>query len=274
MKKQQLKRVKRAVEAFFYKARFNIALHDTLDNKKHHDFRKKIEKAILKQILFFSKKNKVAQVIGVNKAVKELNNKDLLKNIILIWIPLTNFITEVEIASYIEWAGNKGGQSGVNKLKSDLKFKLENKALLASIKKRPSELVKFVDGTTQDWIARTIEEGVNKGLSEYEIASMLRRNATSSAKERAEVVAEQEAALIMGEMEVEVFKRNKIKLHSWITSRDEMVCVECMTNEEAGDVKVGDEFPGGVLSSPQHVRCRCMTMPKFSKEVKILWAGE
>ena len=102
---------------------------------------------------------------------------------------------------------------------------------------------------------------------------MLRRSARSVARERADTIAEQEAALMIGEMELEVFKRNNIKFHVWVTSHDELVCQICMSNETGGKVAVGDEFPTGVLSSPAHIRCRCMTLPVFT-DMEVTWVGK
>ncbi len=273
MKTKKLKKVKKLIESFFYKARFNIALDNTLKSQEHKDFRDRVEAGIYKQILFFSKQSKIKQIVGMKKAVKELTDKELLENIEDMWVPLTTFVKLSFIALYIDYLSIEGGQSGVNKLGSDKKFELSNKSVLATIKRRPATLVSIVDKTTKDWIARTVEEGVKKNLSEYEIANMLRRSARSVARERADTIAEQEAALMIGEMELEVFKRNNIKFHVWVTSHDELVCQICMSNETGGKVAVGDEFPTGVLSSPAHIRCRCMTLPVFT-DMEVTWVGK
>ena len=274
MNLQQLKKVQQAIESFFYKIRFNIGLYNLLHNRNFYNFQNKINDALKKQILYFAKVEKINDIIGFEKAVKELTEKDLLTKIKKLWIPLTAFIGIPILNSYLRRAAEKGGQIGLDKLKIDKKFKLVNKKILELVEKRTKESIELIDRTTQDWIARTIEQGLRDNLSHIEIAKLLRNNAIQSAKERSTLIAEQEAALMIGELETEVYKKNGIESYKWITSRDELVCIDCMANEEAGEVKVGEIFPGGVLTTPQHQRCRCMIMPILSKTMEITWTGQ
>jgi len=268
MNSHQLKKVKLLVESFFYKARFNIFLHEALNTPEYKAFKKKVEQAIQKQLLYFAKAEKIEKVIRVEK-----KEESLLDRIIFFWVPLTQFIKVMEIKDYTEWASNLGGQTALDKLKIGEKFDLTDKGLLANIKQRPKELVNLVDTTTQSWLSQTIKAGLDKNLSAYEIAQMIHRHASITARERSEMIAEQEVALAMGEMEMEVYKRNGIKKQKWITARDEVTCVACMENEEEGEITVGHEFPSGVLFPPAHLRCRCMTVPVISKEVETPWVG-
>ena len=274
MKLQTLRKVRRAIESFFYKVRFNIGLYNVIHSPIYYEFRTKVELAVRKQILHFATIEKINAIIGLEKAVKKLTDKDLLKKIVILWIALDVFIDIPEIEDYLIWATNKGGKIGLDKLKSDKEFDLRNRVLLRQVKNRAGKMVIMVDKTTQDWIARTIEQGLKDNLSSFEIARLLRDSANHMAKERATVIAEHEAILMFGETEVEIYKRNGILLKRWITARDERVCVFCMANEEAGEIPADEIFPEGVLAPPQHQRCRCMIMPSIPLDLKIKWSGK
>ena len=274
MKPYTLRKIRRAIESFFYKVRFNIGLYNIIHSPIYYGFRTKIELVVRKQILHFATVEKVNVIIGLKKAVKKLTDKDLLKNIAILWVALDVFIEKPEIEDYLIWAANKGGKIGLDKLKSDKEFDLRNRVLLRQVKNRTKEMVEMVDKTTQDWIARTIEQGLKDNLSSLEIARLLRDSANHMAKERAMVIAEHEAILMLGEAEVEIYKKNKILLYKWITARDELVCPDCMANEEAGEIPVGEVFPGGVLAPPQHQRCRCILIPSIPLDLKIKWSGQ
>lgn len=273
MKINKLRQIQRAFETFFYKVRFNIALYGALHSSEYYKFRGRIQSAIQKQILYFAKVEKIDSIVGFQKAVRDLTEKVLLFKLKKLWIPLLTFITTKELASYIKWAANKGGQAGLNKLKTEDRFEIKDKKLLKKMDRRAGEVLKLVDITTQDWIARTIEEGLKNKLSHYEIAKLLRDAAKNVATERAELIAENEAALMLGELETEVYKRNGVKLKYLITARDERVCPICVADEEAGRIPIDDPFPSGYLFVPVHKRCRCFVMPVIPEVLEIIWTG-
>jgi SPP1 gp7 family putative phage head morphogenesis protein len=279
MNLQELKKIQRALETFFYKIRFNIALYSLAHSANYIIFKTAVRDALKKQILYFAKVEKVLSIIGVEKtetekAVKELSDKDLLKNLMRLWVPLTEFIKESEISAYLFWSANKGGQNGLDKLKIDKTFELINESILKEIDKRKEEMIKLIDGTTQSWIARTIEQGIRDRASTFEIAKLLRDASTTHAEERAELIAEQEASLLFGELELEVYKRNGVQYKKLITSRDEMVCPTCMADEEAGEIPIDEPFPSGNLFPPVHYRCRCFVLPVIPKQIKEPWIGQ
>jgi len=262
MNQKKLRKIQRAIERFFYKIRLNVAVHGAIVSNDYSNFRDKIADAIEKQIRYFAKIEKVDEIIMVRKAVKKLKNKDFLEQIAFLWIPLTQFVKEAEIREFLMWATERGGQSTLNKLNSDKTFELEDKTIIKQINKRAKKVIKMVDKTTQDWIARTIEEGLNNNLTSFEIAKLLGNEAKRQAKIRADKIAENEAVLAMGEIEEEIFKRNNIKKKKWISSRDEITCPVCLANEEAGAIPVGDPFPSGHLNIPAHIAC-------YDKETEV-----
>ncbi len=272
---QQLKQVQQAIENFFYRNKFNLALYKIINSRKTVNFKKKVKDGLYNQILYFAKVEKIDQIVGVvdlGKAVKLLTEKDLLERLEKLWVPLYSFLDEEDVRDYMLWAGEKGGQGAIGKLRVSRDFELTNNKLRTGLSSLADSLTVQVDNTTKDWLARTIEEGFNKNLSHFEIAKLIRNSANAVAFERSEVIAEQEAAIAVGEIEMEVYKRNGVRDFRWVTQRDEGVCIDCMSNEEAGIIKVGDSFPSGVVAPPAHTRCRCFVMPAV-KEAQVVWTG-
>jgi hypothetical protein len=255
---QQLRQVRQAIESFFYKNKFNLALYKIINSQKTVNFKKKVKEGLYNQVLYFAKVEKVDQIVGVSglgKAVKILTEKDLLERLEKLWIPLYGFLDEESVHAYMLWAGEKGGQGAMGKLRTSRDFELTNNKLKAELISLTDTLTKQIDGTTKDWLARTIEQGFRDNLSHFEIAKLIRNSASAVALERSEVIAEQEAAIAVGEVEMEVYKRNGIKEFRWETQKDERTCLECLANEEAGIIKVGEVFPSGVVAPPGHVNC-------------------
>lgn len=273
MKQSKLKQIKRSIENFFYSTRFNIGLYKVMTSGVHGSFRQKVQNSLKKQLLYFAKVEKINRMVAMQKAVKELTDQDILDSLEKIWLPLSSLLDKKEVASHFIDYADRGGQIALDKIKSDGIFDLTNKKLLNNLDKKVENFFAQVDTTTKDWLSRSIEEGLNSGLSSYELAKKIHKEIPHVAELRSEVIAENEAAVIVGEMEVEVYKRNNIQFHKWVTSRDESVCLKCEANEREGLIPVGDTFPTGVSAPPDHVRCRCFSLPVIPLENKTLWTG-
>ncbi len=267
----QLKKTKRAIEAFCYKVRFNVGLHQALKGPLYNNLKDQIKSALKKQILFFAKVEKVNYVVGVQKAVRTLTATDLLDKISYYWIPMLDLLDSSSFTDYIKSAATVGGQAGIGKLGAEGTFIVQDSSLLSSLEKRAKISLNEVDVTTQGWIARTIEEGFKKGLSSIEIAQLLHNNAERVASERAEAIVEYEGTLAYDITEQEFYRKNGVKHIKWITSHDELTCIDCIANEEVGSMPVDGVFPGGVGQPPQHPRCRCIIIPV--DKVDVVWMG-
>lgn len=262
MANRKLLDIRNSIEQFFYKIQLNIALHAAMESEEYITFRDDLEKAITKQIIYFAKIQKVNQVVGVSKAIDE----DILKNIKRLWVPITDFVSRTKIKDYLTWVFEKSGQTVYNTVNTEQSFSPENhEAILAYIKNRSGDLAGIVDDTTISMIAKTITKGYESGESHYQIAKLVRAAATEVAEFRAELIAENEAALLIGELTIDVYKQNNIAYKKFVTSRDERVCPICIGDEEAGTIKVDEVFPSGVLAPPAHVVCRCFLLPMEKK---------
>jgi SPP1 gp7 family putative phage head morphogenesis protein len=273
MTNQQKQLVKQALDDFFYKSRINIGLEKAIESEDFQKFESKIFDAISKQVDFFAKVDKVNQVVGINKAVKQLTELELLDEIALIWIPITQFISEIEFNQYMRSMAQRGGEIALSKIKTDKSFFLKDESLIRSISVRAKESISQIDKTTLGWIARTIEQGLRDQASNVQIAKLLRDALEKYAEDRASLIAEHEAAIAIAWMEQEFYKRNGIEYHQWITSRDELVCPTCVGNEAIGIIQVGTLFPSGGTHPPAHFRCRCFIKPIIKEGQIITWTG-
>ena len=264
-----LKLILRAIESFFYKIRFNIALYRTLHSREHNSICNKIREAIYKQILHIATVEKINLILGITKADKKEAETRLEKY----WIPLLAILDEEGFYQYIVSSANRGGQAGMDKLRVNETFKLKDKKLLDAFKVRVKEAAILIDQTTKQWLVDKVLLGEEKDLASIDIAKYIRSFARDYSLIRAELIAEEEAIRAFGGIEAEFYKRNKVDFHRWLTSRDELVCKDCVANEEAGTIPVGELFPGGVVTTPQHYRCRCILLPMPKEEVKIKWIG-
>ena len=107
-----------------------------------------------------------------------------------------------------------------------------------------------------------------------DIAKALRDESLSLSKNRADTIAEHETVSILGEMALEVYNRSGIETHKWLTSMDEKVCVDCSSNETIGEIRVGESFPSGTISTPAHIGCRCYDLPVISDSSIDIWLGQ
>jgi len=252
-----------------------LVLDKVVKNRKTTNFKKKAKESLYNQILYFAKVEKVDQIVGVSglgKAVKFLTAKDLLERLETLWVPLYSFLDEEVVHDYMIWAGERGGQGAIGKLRVQRDFELTNNKLRNNLTSLADRLTGQIDNTTKDWLARTIEQGFRENMSHFEIAKLIRDSASNVAYERSEIIAEQEAAIAIGEIEMEVYKRNGVKEVRWITQKMETTCSECLANEEAGVVKLGEIFPSGVVAPPSHVNCMCFLLPVI-KEAQVIWTG-
>ena len=269
----KLKKIKDSLEGFFYKVRLNIAWQSSLSSSEVGEFNNLMRSAIERQILHFAKVEQINRIFGVAKAVLTLTAFDVLDSVQELWIPILDIIEAEELQVYHLWASNQGGQIAVDKIGADGTFELTDEVRIITIKEKYKTLVYQIEKTSQDWVARTVEQGLREGMSHVEIAEMLRDSARKVARRRAELISENEATTLMGEMEMEVYRESGIKYTTWITARDELTCPLCMANEEAGQVQVGHAFPSGATAPPQHSHCRCFVRPFITSGEEIWYGG-
>ena len=275
LSQDRLQLIRSALEKFFYKARFNIAFYDASRSEEYRNFRSAVDSAIEKQILRYAKVEKIRRIIKVEKAAKTLTDDKILDKVSESWEPIQDFISDDQMDEFYHWVGEHGGQTALRKLDIlGTAFVLTSAVLIAELVARRKFLAETVDKTTKEWIARTIEEGISRGLNETDIAMMLRNQARSAAEVRADKIAETETMWGMNLAELTTYKKNKVLEKMWVTAHDEKVCEICWGNEGAGWLKVEEEFPSGNLHPLAHIMCRCMLKVKVPEKIVKPWTGD
>jgi len=268
------KLIKQALEDFFYKIRINIALRDVLSSPEHDAISKMFSSAIKKQFLMFSKKEVISDIVGLTKAdLKPVDNPEIYDGVMRHWIALVAIIEEDELNSYLLFAANKGGQSALDKLKVEQTFNLVNETSINKLRQRVDNSLALIEQTSQLWLVKIIRDSLKEGLSPEDIAKLVKSSLKKASDNRGDLIAEHEAALALGDIELEVYARSGIEYVKWVTARDELVCDICMGNEDAGSIKIGSLFPSGVKSTPAHHRCRCLILPVNEGEIANIWIG-
>lgn len=262
MNNQNLIQVQRSIEQFFYKVRVNIALHNVMQTSDYRAFRKQMRIAIENQILYFAKTEKVNQVVGAQKS------DHTFENLILLYPVLQKFIDQEDFEKYLTMAGQKGVDAAINLLGNNQQYSLDGQMKEAFLNRVDSSFSQ-IDNTTMNWIDKTLRDAMDRGLSSYDTAKLLRDNAREQALMRSETIAEQEAAWALGETQLDVYKEAGVEKKKLVTSRDELVCALCLADEEAGEINANDAFPSGAVATPIHIRCRCFVMPVLREPIAI-----
>lgn len=128
--------------------------------------------------------------------------------------------------------------------------------VLADLLSRYSaEWVNEIAGTKADKIAAVLAAG--GGAQQLQLAI----RAALASEIDAERIAITELIRAMGAAAYEVYRQAGIERVIWVTAEDASVCAECDANAAAGPRWLGDPFPSGAITPPQHPRCRCALLP-------------
>lgn len=271
----QLLQVKQSLTKFFYSdgIRINVALSSALKSRSAQKFNLDLKNALKKQILYVAEMDKLKKIYNsLEKAI----NKNLLLLLGALWLVLDEAMDggKERMYSFLLWAGNKGGESGLDKMVPVGVFNLKDQLLKDALRERIDFLVETVDKTGMKAVARIIQDGLDQKLPAKEVVKFLREKAEAIASERADLITETETAYAMSLVEMETFKKNGIKKHHWVVQQDELTCGVCLDNEAVGDIEIGQEFPNGVEAPPAHVNCRCFLIPVLPITIEgKLWTG-
>ena len=245
---KELVSIKKLLEKFFYTSGTNIALFNAWKKPVTKLFKKNAKIAIEKQILHTAQ---LAKILHKQEYVFEED-----------WLPFEESFDggKEKIMLFLLFALAVGEGAALDKLDKKKKL-LSDKTLTSKAEERFSFLMETLDRTGMEWVAKTIQSGTASGLSSTEIVKTLREKANDVSEWRAEMITETEIMFNMNAAEVEVYKLSGIKKVKWVTSEDERTCNICLSNEAAGKIGLGEEFPSGHTHAPAHQRCRCFLIP-------------
>ncbi|MFJ4787569.1 phage portal protein [Streptomyces sp. NPDC088794] len=120
-------------------------------------------------------------------------------------------------------------------------------------------IIRSVANTRLNELGRALAAGAARGDSADTIARNISGILSNPA--RAEMIATTELARAVSAASLSTYRVNGIEYVEWITAVDERVCPLCMSNTEAGALRLETQFPSGVYMPPAHPFCRCALMP-------------
>jgi len=123
-----------------------------------------------------------------------------------------------------------------------------------------------IDASTREQLRSLTEDALAEGWSADELKAAVRESGAFSAS-RAETIARTEIAHAdmagaMAGYRASGVVRGKV----WSTAADDRVSDECQACADAGEIGLGDLFPGDVDAPPLHPRCRCSVLPVLEGE--------
>lgn len=269
-----LHRTRLQIEKFVYQKGTNVALYNAEHSDRYQNFKKAVLRGLTSQINRIADyKNTLPLLISLAKA--KSTTPELLSQVSVL-VRTDSLSEKVNLASYLVWAGEQGGQAGLDKLGIDGIFGLKDDELITYFNDYSRLVIDSVDDYTKQWIATTIQDGKINGLTPFEIAEMLQEEGKAISAIRAERIVLTETAKAMSTIELETAKRNGILEKIWRTSLDERVCPTCspLENERR---KISENFSVGTDGPPAHVSCRCYfeeVIPEDWVMPSKLWVGQ
>lgn len=123
-----------------------------------------------------------------------------------------------------------------------------------------------ISDSTRDMIQALIASGTDEGLTTDELSSAM-QDSFAFSEERATMIARTETRLAdsAGQMEAYVTS-GVVEGTEWSTSQDDAVSEECLENEAAGVIPLGEVYPSGDAAPPAHPNCRCCLIASLLPE--------
>lgn len=268
-----------ALESYFHLIKRNVFLERLQNSEKVSKAENKIRIAIQKQIKDIMSKNNIGEYLLSDNFKQKLFHD---------FVRIEFYLDKDVIYDFLVYAGNKGGQNGLNKVyrtskfmkqdKTPPVFNLVNQGLLKEFQDRTNLIIDSVDSTTLEALQTEISLGIQEGLTVDQVSKNISAKVGDMAQWRAERIVRTETANASSRIEVQTSKELGIYKHSWITSGDNRVAVVCNENSDQGAIPVGEPFVNGATHPPQHPNCRCFLDPEipddFDLDRTMVWTGE
>lgn len=241
-----------AIEEELYKKGHNVALYHIEHSEKFKQFESDVENTLFSIVKFIADNpDRIHTLLLFTKAA----NNDLVTQTGMMLGEKT-LANGVDMAIYLQWVGEQGGQATMDRLGIDASFVLTNQELLNYFDDYSNLIITSVDDYTKQWIANQIQAGRDQHLSPQEIAQMLIDEGKAISAIRANRIAVTETAKALTTVSLEAARRYGILEKTWRTSLDDRVDDVCI-GLEGKTVNINDNFPGGYDGPPAHILCRC-----------------
>jgi hypothetical protein len=155
-------------------------------------------------------------------------------------------------------------------LETGISFDIYNTSALTKINNRVNKgNMGKITATIRDKIRNSITTGIEQGLTETQIADLI-RDSYRSAGSRAATIARTELGGVITDSRVEGIQVVGFKRHSWLSAKDQEVRVSPYNHLIDGEtVNIGDNFSNGLRwpndengEAGNVINCRCLTLPE------------
>ncbi len=200
-----------------------------------------------------------------------LNTAEKLELIAKLLQQLQNYPDSAEIVKTLNAALALAYGTGAADLISDVEdaitgleidFGLDSAVAVAWLKDHSFEnLAKTLDETTAKRLETILVDGLAKNLSYSQIAAQIKATFAGFTAARARRIAVTEIGNAYSEATLaaalDISSRGIALEKAILTAGDDRVEAECLANEAAGWIQVGDNFPSGQQRPLFHIGCRC-----------------
>lgn len=132
---------------------------------------------------------------------------------------------------------------------------------LAALLEHGGIVLKGIEATKLDQLARILANGLNNGDSPAKIATAIRKLVDDA--KWAYRVALTETTRAVSSATLARYWRNGVEAKEWMSAGDQRVCPECKVNEDQGAIALELQFADGNDAPPGHVLCRCSIAPAW-----------
>lgn len=220
---------------------------------------------------------------GINDDLKPigLDQGQKLKGLLKRDMPgLSDYVTETKVfqglRDFFEWSVKQQYKRWGYMVKSKVGFELSNVEYINALKDRAAYLLNqsSLDETTLDNIISIVSDSKLAGMTNDEVAMVLKDQFDEVSGYRGEMIARTESANAIGGANHATAVQNGATTHMWITAGDSPD-EECQANEDDGEIPIGQTFSSGDLSEPAHPNCECYTEAgEIDLDTIDLWTGE
>jgi hypothetical protein len=189
---------------------------------------------------------------------------------------ITEHVVFLGLKDFFEWSAKQQYKRWGYIVKSKVEFKLSNVEYINALKDRSSYLLNqsTLDSTTVDDIIATVSESKLAGMTNGEVAQVLKDKFDDVSGSRGEMIARTESANAIGDANHATAVENGATTHMWVTAGDNPDDT-CQENEDDGEIPIDQEFSSGDLSEPAHPNCECYTEAgEIDLDSIELWTGE
>lgn len=250
----------------------NVTLNEIEATREFKEVKSEIEDFLFKQVKEIMVTELVEQTLlltrkaDTNPQIQYLIERELNN------IKPSRFLIDIVI-NLLSRAEQIAGQDAVDTLTQNAVYRIKNNAY---IRDRVEKLFPQLNVTTAKDISQELEEAKGGFLTVQETIDYVLEKQREIIKNRSQIIAENESALIAGQTQNEIYRKSGVMVLKWVTSQDERVCPICQPlNNKV--ININGTWVGGkgIIGKypPLHINCRCFVIPEERIGSQV-WTGQ